>query len=147
MQAQQFLSIDQALERIEDSNLQQCIQSQTAGQATAGDVLRIDCNHQNIQSASGLQAFVNLEELYLRDKQFCDLTPLTVLTSLRVLELDWGSRCIKDISALTGLKQLERLNLHGNDVQDLVAAGEYAQTAQASTLATTISLAYRPSAR
>ena len=116
---QQFLSIDQALERIEDSNLQQCIQSQTAGQTTAGDVLRIDCNHQNIQSASGLQAFVNLEELYLRDKQFCDLTPLTVLTSLRVLELEWGSRCIKDISALSGLKQLEWLNLHGNDLQDL----------------------------
>ena len=117
--AQQFLSIGQALEGIEDPNLQQCIQGQTAGQASAGDVQRIDCNDQNIQSASGLQAFVNLEELYLRDKQFCDLTPLTVLTSLRVLELEWGSRCIKDISALTGLKQLEWLNLHGNDVQDL----------------------------
>ena len=31
--AQQFLSIGQALERIEDPNLQQCIQGQTAGQA------------------------------------------------------------------------------------------------------------------
>ncbi|MDC0464945.1 leucine-rich repeat domain-containing protein, partial [Pseudomonadales bacterium] len=116
---QQFLSMELALERIEDSDLRQCVQSQTAGQISAGDVLRIDCNYQNIQSAGGLQAFVNLEELYLRGKQFCDLTPLTVLTSLRVLELEWGSSCIKDISALSGLKQLEWLNLHGNDVQDL----------------------------
>ena len=124
--SQQYLSIDDALVGLEDPNLRQCVQSQTAGRSNAGDVRRLECNDQFIESPKGLQAFTNLEELYLRGKQFCDISPLRNLIYLKQLDLYGGSACLTDITPLTGLVALELLDLGQNRLASLATLANHA---------------------
>jgi len=115
----QYLDIEAAIEGLEGANFKQCVSEQTNGLADAGEVTRLDCNHRNIQSVSGVGNFPNLEELYLSHKAFCDISPIAKLTELKKLDLDWGSQCVSDIEPLRGLRKLEWLDLDGQRVASL----------------------------
>ena len=115
----QYLDIEAAIEGLEGANFKQCVSEQTNGLADAGEVTRLDCNHRNIQSVSGVGNFPNLEELYLSHKAFCDISPIAKLTELKKLDLDWGSQCVSDIEPLRGLRKLEWLDLDGQRVATL----------------------------
>lgn len=65
-----------------------------------------------------LSYFVNLKELYLDGNKISDLSPLRNLTKLKVLTFEWN-RQITDISALSGMKQLEKLSVKQNKIVDL----------------------------
>ena len=116
---QQYLSIENAIAGLEGVNLQQCVREKTNGLTNAGEVYRLECNERQIGSINGIKAFPNLEALYLHNKQFCDISALASLTQLKTLDLGWGSRCIRDIEPLNGLRNLDWLDLRGNNVSDL----------------------------
>ena len=116
---QQYLSIENAIAGLEGVNLQQCVREKTNGLTNAGEVYRLECNERQIGSINGIKAFPNLEALHLHNKQFCDISALASLTQLKTLDLGWGSRCIRDIEPLSGLRNLDWLNLSGNNVSDL----------------------------
>ena len=112
----QYLDIEAAIDGLVGTNFKQCVREQTNGFSNAGEVTRLDCNHRNVQSVSGVGNFPNLEELYLSDKAFCDISPLAKLTELKKLDLDWGSQCVSDIEPLRALRKLEWLDLDGQSV-------------------------------
>ncbi len=116
---QQYLSIENALAGLDGPNFQQCVREQTNGLTDAGDVYRLDCNGSNIESIGGISAFPNLQQLYIQDKQFCEIDSLSPLADLKELYLSYGRYCISDISALRGLRKLEVLHLNGNQLSDL----------------------------
>ena len=122
---QQYLTIESALLGLDGNNFEQCVREQTNGLANAGKVYRLDCNNRNIESIEGIIAFPNLEELYLREKQFCAVDSLSGLVSLRKLDLSYGQRCISDIGALSGLRKLETLWLNGNQLSSLSALANH----------------------
>ena len=115
----QYLDIEAAIDGLVGTNFKQCVREQTNGISNAGEVTRLDCNHRNIQSVSGVGNFPNLEELYLSGKEFCDISPLAKLTELKKLDLDWGSQCVSDIEPLRTLRKLEWLDLDGQRVATL----------------------------
>ena len=94
----QYLDIEAAIDGLVGTNFKQCVREQTNGFSNAGEVTRLDCNHRNIQSISGVGNFPNLEELYLSDKAFCDISPLAKLTELKSLILT-GAASVCQISS------------------------------------------------
>ena len=67
----------------------------------------------------------NVFSLWYEFPKESDLSPLSKLTQLRVLELDNNS--INDVSPLTDLVNLERLYLVGNPIQDIEPLQELIQ--------------------
>ena len=74
-----------------------------------------------INSLEGLQNYHGTQLVYLDvfDGGITDLSPLTTLTSLKVLGL--GGNSISNISALSSLTNLEELRLHGNNITNVSA--------------------------
>ncbi len=73
-----------------------------------------------ITDLTGLEYAKNLEELWIRWNHISDLSPLSGLTSLRLLDAH-GNDVISDLSPLSGLTQLETLVLRDNHISDISA--------------------------
>lgn len=76
---------------------------------------------EEIQSLEGIQALSGLVSLNLRGNSVSDLSPLTSLESLAVLDLQHNQ--VTDIPS-TGLESLSDLNLAGNQISDISALAE-----------------------
>lgn len=74
----------------------------------------------DITTLNGIEKCVNLNYLGMGLQKICDLTPLNNLTNLIFLNLT-QSRCIADISPLSGLINLNWLNLAFNEIKDISA--------------------------
>ena len=118
--AKQYLPIAEALSKIEDQNLRNCLTNQTQNHVTAGELTRLDCGWgQNVTTLNGLENFSRLSVLELSDPKFSDLSPLAHLLDLERLQLQWGDRLIADLSPLQGLTQLAEIDVAGHRVSDL----------------------------
>ena len=71
----------------------------------------------NIIDVTGLEYFISLERLDLRQNQIVDISSLSGLTSLRDLSLEYNQ--IVDISSLSGLTGLRYLAIESNPLVDI----------------------------
>jgi hypothetical protein len=87
------------------------------------ELVEIDLSYQNItdeqlsQMVSDGTIPQNVTILYLVSNQISDITPLSGLTNLEWLGLDFNQ--ISDITPLSGLTNLEVLGLGGNQISDI----------------------------
>ena len=122
---------------IPDPNLEKAVRQQlgtqsgvlTAAELTQLRELRV--NNAGIENLLGLEYACNLEVLVLNThlmtnqegqwvrNTVSDLTPLSGLTSLKILELSRNQ--VQDISPLAGLLKLEELDLSDNKIRDISA--------------------------
>ena len=72
-----------------------------------------------IKDLTGLEFAIYLDGAYLLNNSISDISPLTGLTELQYLDLDINS--VSDISALAGLTNLIELCLVGNPITDISA--------------------------
>ena len=63
--AKQYLPIAEALSKIEDQSLRNCLTNQTQNQVTAGELTRLNCGSQNVTTLNGLKNFSRILELEL----------------------------------------------------------------------------------
>jgi len=117
--AKQYLPLAEALSKIEDQSLRNCLTNQTRNHVTAGELTRLDCGYQNVTALNGLENFSRLSVLELSNPNFNDLSPLAHLLDLERLQLQWGDRLIADLSPLQGLMQLAEIDVAGHRVSDL----------------------------
>ena len=123
---------------IADPNLRQAIEvalDKTSGApittAEMGSLIEFRAPNAGISDLTGLETAVNLQRLYLgheyvsaegrfiNSNTISDLTPLSGLTQLTLLDLDGNA--ISDISALSGLANLVVLRVGGNVIRDITA--------------------------
>lgn len=97
-------------------------------------------NNKNLNQINSIKSLINLKTLDISDTQVIDLTPLTNLKSLEDLKINSGTDGyylrkksvrnykqnypninfnLKDITPLSGLLKLKKLNLCGTNIQDL----------------------------
>ena len=98
-----------------DPGLQACIdQTLVRSQQTdPASITLLACPSAGVQTLSGIEALVNLEQLELGDNEVSNLGPLIPLKNLRVLGL--RDNRIGDIRALAELPILRFVSLEGND--------------------------------
>ena len=123
---------------ISDPNLRQAIEAAlgkpagaTITRAEMGTLTELSAPNADITDLTGLEAAVNLQRLYLgheyvsaegrfiNSNTISDLTSLSGLTQLTLLDLDGNA--ISDISALADLTNLVVLRLGGNVITDISA--------------------------
>ncbi len=132
---------------IPDANLRaeiaEALRKGPGAQITVADMKSLDdflyVARRGISDLNGLEAAVNLKELYLDINHITDLSPLSGLTNLTVLQfpsnnisdlsplsgltnltvLYFGWNNISDLSPLSGLTNLERLDIQSNRASDL----------------------------
>ena len=123
---------------ISDPNLRQAVEAAlgkpsgaTITKAEMGTLTELSAPNADITDLTGLEAAVNLQRLYLgheyvsaegrfiNSNTISDLTPLSGLTQLTLLDLDGNA--ISDISALAGLTNLVVLRLGRNVIMDISA--------------------------
>ena len=123
---------------ISDPNLRQAVEAAlgkpagaTITRAEMGTLTELSAPNADITDLTGLEAAVNLQRLYLgheyvsaegrfiNSNTISDLTPLSGLTQLTLLDLDGNA--ISDISALADLTNLVVLRLGGNVIMDISA--------------------------
>ena len=136
----------QGLEWMPDPNLRKAVREAIgvpAGipitEADIAKVVRLNVKSMDIVDLTGLERFVNLEnivahhnrikdlrplagltnlgDLHLSHNTIEDLRPLAGLTNLTSLTLNYNT--ISDVSPLAGLINLERLELWGNQIEDI----------------------------
>ena len=78
---------------------------------------KLDANQRGIESLSGLEYAVNLEELFLCDNQISDVGPLASLTKLTHLRL--SDNQISDVNPLAALTNLKMLHINDNQISDV----------------------------
>jgi uncharacterized repeat protein (TIGR01451 family) len=109
---------------IQDPNLEAAIITQI-GQSpgyelTLNDLQNLNSLYaigQGIQSLAGMENCINIADLELSYNQIQDLSPLSHLTSLSILNL--GNNSISNIASLSSLVNLSSLNLDYNQVTDI----------------------------
>ena len=92
------------------------------GDITRGDMKRLTsltANSKKLSDLSGLEAAVNLSELYLTGNQISNLTPLSNLTGLTDLSL--ADNQISDIAPLSNLTSLTTLSFTDNQISDIAS--------------------------
>jgi len=72
----------------------------------------------DVTSLKGIERCSNLKWLNMTLQKITDLTPLSVLTKLKRLDVDQNYE-IEDLSSLSGLIQLEHLNINSNKISDI----------------------------
>jgi len=72
----------------------------------------------DVTSLKGIERCRNLKWLGMTLQKITDLTPLSVLTKLKRLDVDQNYE-IEDLSPLSGLIQLEHLNINSNKISDI----------------------------
>jgi len=81
-------------------------------------ITTLSMDNAGIESISGLECFVALEQLSLFGNRVADLSPVSGLEHLHYLNL--GNNLVYDVRELSILTSLQRLNLRANAVQDLL---------------------------
>jgi hypothetical protein len=92
---------------------------------TSGELMRselsgltvLDARGKEIISLEGIEHFPAISRLYLSDNYIRDVTALTVVSTLTVLDL--GHNYVYDLKPLAGLVNLTELDLAGNDITDV----------------------------
>lgn len=77
----------------------------------------LNLSNTKVKDISSLKELTSLEELTLENTNISDITPLKNLYNLEVLDL--SNTKVSDISALKGLKNLEELYLVNSPIKDL----------------------------
>ena len=93
---------------------------------TPSDMLgltELSCVNQSVTDIKGLEYAENLQRLNLRFNRISSISALSGLRDLRRLDLSRNYE-ISSISALSGLTQLHYLNLHINDIDRISALSE-----------------------
>ena len=80
-------------------------------------VVRLNVASMNVRDLTGLERFVNLENIVADHNHIQDLHPLAGLTNLEDLYLSYNN--IQDLRPLTGLTNLAVLTLNHNDISDI----------------------------
>ncbi len=105
----------------EDANLKAAVEAELrVTDPTNEDMSRLSTLHaggHGITSLVGLEDAVNVTELWLHDNQISDISPLSGLRKLMVLDL--YSNEISDISPLVELMNLTELGVGKNDISDI----------------------------
>ena len=122
---------------IPDANLRAVI-ADSLGKASGAPITRaemaslnrLEAPNKNIRDLTGLEFAINLTLLdlgtfymsgegFINSNEISNLSPLSGLASLERLDLDRNN--ISDVSALSGLTSLERLDLYSNSISDVSA--------------------------
>jgi internalin A len=112
---------DEHLERAIRSALDLGAEDRLRCEALEG-LTRLEAVDAHIEDLGGVEALVNLEELYVYgNNAIRDVTPLASLTSLRDLNLARNE--VEDVGPLSALSALTSLSLYGNPVRDLAPLG------------------------
>jgi uncharacterized repeat protein (TIGR01451 family) len=83
------------------------------------NLYRLDAENSDINSLSGLEYAVNLQDVFLGGNAIQDLSPLANLNNLNLLDLSFNP--VYDITALKGLVSLGSLNLTETGITDITA--------------------------
>ena len=75
----------------------------------AADMDSLICNRRSIVSLVGIKSMKNLEFLDLSGNKIEDATPLSRLSELKTLNINYGNKEIENIDALTSLYKLEQV--------------------------------------
>ena len=110
--ARQSLELAKALSAITDEGLFTCISNQASGLTYADELRALGCGEQ-IDTLDGLENFPRLQELRFSNHNFTDLQPLSALTKLTKLDINWGQAVLSDIEPLKNLKKLKFIELRG----------------------------------
>ncbi|MHC6181195.1 leucine-rich repeat domain-containing protein [Clostridium sp. JNZ X4-2] len=89
--------------------------------------LYMNSKYDGFANLDGLKSLTNLKELDLSDNPIGDINGLKDLTNLEKLNLEdtcSTNTTISDISVLSGLKNLQYLNLSRNNVEDVSSLGD-----------------------
>lgn len=86
---------------------------------------QLNLANKGIKDLSGLEIFAkyNLEWLYIDNNEIADLTPLSSITSLT--KLNASNNKIQDLSPIQGLVNLETMNLTNNELTDISILGYF----------------------
>lgn len=76
----------------------------------------LNCSYQNIAELTGIEAFVNVEQLYCYGNELTALPDLSALTNLRTL--DCNNNRIHELPHLCGMTALEHLIVYNNFLED-----------------------------
>lgn len=76
----------------------------------------LNCSYQNIAELTGIESFVNIEQLYCYGNELTGLPDLTALTNLRTL--DCNNNRIHELPHLCGMTALEHLIVYNNFLED-----------------------------
>ena len=77
----------------------------------------LNCSFLNISDLTGIEAFVNIEQLYCFANQLASLPDISTLTQLKIL--DCSSNNIEELPHLCDLVLLEHLIVHSNLLEEL----------------------------
>ncbi len=119
-----FIYAEDAEEWIPDPNLRKAVREEigvpegvSITPEDIAKVVRLNAESMNITDLTGLERFVNLENIVANHNQIEDLRPLAGLTNLGDLHLSHNT--ISDISPLAGLVNLTVLTLNHNTISDI----------------------------
>ena len=104
-----------------DANLRECVNDElerTAGtaitKADAAGVIGLDCDAYGVANLTGLEAFTNLEALWIDGNDVTSLAPLKGLKEL--VELTAYDNAISDVTPLADIKSLVFVDLESNNI-------------------------------
>ena len=99
-----------------DAGLLACIKASAEGVPTEA-VTSLVCSGPGITSLTGIEQFLNLTSLNLKDNQISDFSPLTGLVKLQTLNLE--NTNLSNVSALRDMVNMTNLVLRGNSLSDI----------------------------
>lgn len=110
-----------AIVRMPDASLRECVNDEL-GRAAAATITRMDaatitdlgCGSRGVADLTGLEAFSNLEVLWIDDNEVVSLAPLARLGKLAQLTA-YGNN-ISDITPLARITSLDFLDLEANNI-------------------------------
>lgn len=111
---------------IQDPNLKACIKREVSGWSHRiklglytfpNDLTELRCTHKKISSLEGIGSLANLQSLNLENNALVDVSQLTKLTRLKKLNLSYNE--IRNLDRIQSLSSLEELGLNGIQIKDL----------------------------
>lgn len=75
------------------------------------------------ETLDGVDAFSQLEKLYIQDSELTDLSAISALSNLKTLEIV-GADAVTDFGVLHSLKQLEVLRIEAEQLKDISFVGQ-----------------------
>ena len=79
-------------------------------------VTSLSLSNSELTDLTGLEVFTNLKELDLSSNELDKTSNLEVLNSFTLTTLDLSSNEIEDLSMVTGIKNISKLNLHNQNL-------------------------------